>query len=65
MVKYITFGKINKNYFLLLGSVLLRLLLVFIYGYKPSLKGQPRIYLFNHKPFFANHPFFIKCLEYV
>ena len=64
MVKYITIWKINKNYFLLLGSVLLRLLLVFISGYKPSLKDQPRIYLFNHQPFFANHPFFIKCLEY-
>ena len=64
MVKYITIGKINKNYFLLLGSVLLRLLLVFISGYKPSLKDHPRIYLFNHQPFFANHPLFIKCLEH-
>ena len=64
MVKYITIGKFNKNYFFLLGSVLVRLLKNFINGFKPGLKDFDRIYMFNHKPFFSRHPFFKEFLQY-
>ena len=68
MAKYITLGKFNKNYFFLLGAVVVRLVKVFINGFKPSLqeekKEEKRIYLFNHKPFFSSHPLFREFLQY-
>ena len=64
MVKCITIGKFNKNYFFLLGSVLVRLIKSFINGFKPGLKDFDRIYMFNHKPFFSRHPFFTQFLQY-
>ena len=62
MVKYITLGKFNKYYFFLLGSVAVRIIKVFIIGFKTSLNNQ--IYLFKHKPFFIRHPFFMEFLQY-
>ena len=65
MAKYITLGKFNKNYFFLLGAVVVRLVKVFINGFKPSLQEEKRIYyLFNHKPFFSSHPLFREFLQY-
>ena len=64
MAKYITLGKFNKNYFFLLGAVVVRLVKVFINGFKPSLKEKERIYLFNHKPFFSPHPLLRQFLQY-
>ena len=64
MVKYITIGKFNKNYFFLLGSVSVRLIKLFINGFKPGLKNFGKIYLFNHPPFFTRHPLFIEFLQY-
>ena len=63
MVKYITMGKFNKNYFFLLGSVLVRLIKAFINGFKLAVK-EKKIYLFNYQPFFIKHPFFKKSLQY-
>ena len=64
MAKYITLGKFNKNYFFLLGSILVRIFKLFINGFKPGLKDHGKIYLFNHEPFFVSHPLFKKMLQY-
>ena len=64
MVKCITIGKFNKNYFFLLGSVLVRLIKSLINGFNPGLVNFRPIYLFNHKPFFSRHPFFTQFLQY-
>ena len=64
MVKYITIGKFNKNYFFLLGSVLVKLIKLFIKGFKPGIKKFDRIYLFKRKPFFSRHPLFTEFLNY-
>ena len=61
-MKYITIGEFNKNYFFLLGSVLVKLIKHFIKGFKTRLKSP--IYLFNHQPFFTRHPFLMEFLQY-
>ena len=64
MTKYITLGKFNKNYFFLLGAILIRTFKKFIKGFKPGLKDFGKIYLFNHEPFFVRHPLLKKILQY-
>ena len=61
MAKYITLGKFNKNYFFLLGSILVRIFKLFINGFKPGLKDHGKIYLFNHEFFLLVIPYLRRC----
>ena len=62
--KYIRFGRFNKKYFFILGSILVRYLLSFIRGFTPYLTPTTTYYIFNYKPFFIFHPFLTLCLQY-
>ena len=62
--KYIRFGRFNKKYFFILGSILVKYLLSFIRGFTPYLTPTTTYYIFNYKPFFISHPLFTLCLQY-
>ena len=64
MEKYISLGKFNKNYFFILGSISVNLLITFIIGFYPSLSPKNPIYLFGFTPIFLSHPIFKQIFKY-
>ena len=64
MVKYISFGQFNKNSFFILGSVVVKFIINFIYGFTPDLVQNNTIYIFGFKSFIFSHYLFTNCLKY-
>ena len=64
MAKLISFGQFNKYYFLILGSIIVRLFILFINGLYPSLKTDNPVFLFGFKSIFLDHPLIKRALEY-
>ena len=62
--KYITFGRFNKKYFFILGSIIVRYIITFINGFTPFLTPNKSYYIFGSEPFFASHPLLILCIQY-
>ena len=63
-VRYITLGKFNKKYFLILGSIIVKFIITFINGLTPSLTLNNTYYIFGYKPFFIFHPILTLCFQY-
>ena len=63
MVKYISLGKFNKYYFLIIGSISMKLLKTLIAGIFPSLSPNNPIFLFGFFPRIISHPFIKIALE--
>ena len=64
MKKYLTLGKFDKYYFLIIGSALIRLLMNFITGFFPSLKPNEPIFLFGFPPILLSHPLLNYVIEF-
>ena len=64
MVKYISFGQFNKKYFFILGSITVRIIMLFISGLTPYLTPNNTIYLFGFKSNFISHPLIAYCFQY-
>ena len=64
MCKYISFGEFNKNYFFILGSIAIKFIRCFIYGYTPILEPNKTIYILGFKSQFFSHPLISYCFQY-
>ena len=64
MCKYISFGEFNKKYFFILGSIIVRLIINFIYGVTPYLTPNDTIYIFGFESSFFSHPLISYCFQY-
>ena len=64
MAKYISFGKFNKKYFFILGSITVRIILLFISGLTPYLTPKQTYYLFGFKSQILSHPLISYCFQY-
>ena len=64
MDKYISFGQFNKKYFFILGSLIVRIIITFIYGFTPYLTPKNTIYIFGFKSNFFSHPMLSYCFQY-
>ena len=65
MCKYISFGKCNKNYYFILGSITVKFIITFIYGYTPILEPDKTIYIFGFKSKIFSHPVITLCFQYL
>ena len=65
MCKYISFGKCNKNYYFILGSIAVKFIITFIYGYTPILEPDKTIYIFGFKSKIFSHPVITLCFQYL
>ena len=64
MAKYISFGQFNKKYFFILGSITVRIIILFISGLTPYLTPNKTIYLFGFNSNFISHPLIAYCFQY-
>ena len=64
MCKYISFGKCNKKYYYILGSISVRFILLFISGFTPNLTPSNTYYIFNFRSSFFSHPLITYCFQY-
>ena len=64
MCEFISFGEFNKKYFFILGSITVRLIIIFIYGVTPYLTPNDTIYIFGFKSSFFSHPLISYCFQY-
>ena len=65
MGKYISFGKFNKYYFFILGSITVRFIIIFITGFTPYLSPNDTVYIFGFKSFkIFSHPLLTNCFQY-
>ena len=64
MCKYISFGKCNRNYYYILGSIVVKFIRCFIYGYTPILTPNNTIYIFGFKSQFFSRPIISYCFQY-
>ena len=65
MGKYISIGTFNKYYFLILGSISVKLLNTFIIGFFPSLNPGNPINLFGIKTNLLSHPLIKNAIQYL
>ena len=65
MCKYISFGEFNKKYFFILGSIAIKFIRNFIYGYVPTLEPKKSIYIFGFKSQIFSHPVISYCFQYL
>ena len=65
MGKYISFGKCNRNYYFILGSIAVKFIRCFIYGYTPILKPNNPIYIFGFKSQIFSRPLISYCFQYL
>ena len=65
MGRYISIGKFNKYYFLILGSIIVKLFNSFIIGFYPSLKPNEPLFLFVFTPkLLSYHPLIKNTFQY-
>ena len=64
MGKYISIGKFNRYYFLILVSILVKLFISFITGFYPSLKPNKPLFLFGFSPNLLFHPLIKNSFQY-
>ena len=64
MCEFISFGEFNKKYFFILGSITVRLIIIFIYGVTPYLTPNDTIYIFGFESSFFSHPLISYCFQY-
>ena len=64
MKKYLTLGKFDKYYFLIISSALIKLLMNFITGFFPSLKPNEPIFIFGFPPILLSHPILNYVIEF-
>ena len=62
---YISIGQFNKYYFIILGSIIVKLLNTFITGFFPSLTPNNPVFLFGFQPSLLSHPFIKYSFEYL
>ena len=65
MCKYISFGKCNKYYYFILGSMACKFIRTFIYGFSPILVPKNTIYIFGFQSNFFSHPVISLCFQYL
>ena len=65
MCKYISFGKCNRNYYFILGSIACKFIRTFIYGFTPHLVPTNSIYIFGFESKFFSHPIISLCFQYL
>ena len=65
MCKYISFGKCNRKYFFILGSIACKFIRTFIYGFTPHLVPKNPIYIFRFESKFFSHPIISLCFQYL
>ena len=64
MKKYLSLGKFDKYYCLIISSALIKLLMNFITGFFPSLKPNDPIFLFGFPPILLSHPLLNYAIEF-
>ena len=64
MGRFISIGQFNKYYFLILGSILVKLFITFIIGFYPTLKPNSPKFLFGFFPNLLSHPLIKNSFQY-
>ena len=64
MAKYISLGKFNRKYFFILGSIIVRIILLFISGLSPYIAPNETYYLLGIKSQIFSHPLLSYCFQY-
>ena len=65
MAKYLSFGHFNKKYFFILGSITVRIIVIFITGFTPYLTPNNTYFLFGFNSNIFSHPIITYCLQYI
>jgi len=64
MAKYISLGKFNRKYFFILGSIIVRIILLFISGLSPYIAPNETYYLLGIKSQIFSDPLLSYCFQY-
>ena len=64
MGRFISIGKFDNYYFLILGSILVKLFITFITGFYPTLKPNNPLFLLGFNPKILSHPLIKNSFQY-